>query len=173
MPNAATSITSAPTSTPMIVSALWTMILAGALSTVAFDYFGQSLSPMLGFANLAPVPLANNIIAVVAGEGYRPGAHFLHYFAGIVAYPFGWMFIVEPLGRRLVPWLNWVLLAVLYGVALWVLALYVLAHLVAGNPPFLGFTGITWVALVGHVIFALVTAGVVRWRTATVPSVSA
>ena len=127
MPNAATSITSTPTSTPMIVSALWTMILAGALSTVAFDYFGQSLSPMLGFANLAPIPLANNIIAVVAGEGYRPGAHFLHYFAGIVAYPFGWMFIVEPLGRRLVPWLNWVLLAVLYGVALWVLALYVLA----------------------------------------------
>ena len=52
----------------------------------------------------------------------------------------------------------------LYGVLLWVFALYVMAHLIAGNPPFLGFTGITWVALVGHVLFALVAAAIVRWR---------
>lgn len=52
----------------------------------------------------------------------------------------------------------------LYAVALWVFALYVIAHLVAGNPAFLGFGGITWVALAGHVLFTLVAAGVVRWR---------
>ena len=169
MPSDATSVASARTSSPTIFYALWTMILAGSVSTVAFDYFGQSLSPMFGFANLAPVPLANHIITVLTGEGYRPGAHFLHYLAGIVAYPAGWMFIVQPLARRLVPWLHWLPLSIIYGIALWVLALYFLAHLVAGNPPFLGFTGITWVALVGHVIFALVTAAVVRWRTVAAP----
>jgi hypothetical protein len=35
---------------------------------------------------------------------------------------------------------------------------------IAGNPPLLGFTGITWVALAGHVLFALVAAAMMRWR---------
>lgn len=143
---------------------LWTMILAGAVATAAFDLFGQSLSPMLGFANLAPVPLANNVIQVLFGATYRPGAEFLHYLAGLVAYPFGWMVIARPLATRLAPPLPWWLAAALYGVVLWIFALYVMAHLVAGNPPFLAFTGITWVALVGHVIYALAAAGVVEWR---------
>ena len=149
---------------PISLATLWTMVLAGCVATVAFDYFGQSLSPMLGFANLAPIPLANNIVAVLTGEGSRPAAHLLHYLAGVVAYPVGWIWIVRPLGRRFVPWLHWLPLSVLYGAALWVLALYILAHLVAGNPPFLGFSGITWVALAGHILFAVVAAAVVRWR---------
>ena len=41
-----------------------------------------------------------------------------------------------------------------------------LAHLVAGMKPFLGFTGITWVALVGHVLFGVVVVGVARLREA-------
>lgn len=143
---------------------LWTMILAGAVATVAFDYFGQSLSPMLGFANLAPVPLANQVIKVVYGETYGPGAQFLHYFAGMIAYPVGWMFIAEPLARRLTPGLHWFAVAVIYGIGLWIYALYIMASLIAGQPAFLGFTGITWVALVGHVLFAIVAAMVVRWR---------
>ena len=32
------------------------------------------------------------------------------------------------------------------------------------QPAFLGFTGITWAALAGHVLFAIVAAMVVRWR---------
>lgn len=146
------------------ITTLWTMVLAGATSTVAFDYFGQSLSPMLGFANLAPVPLADNVLRVVFGATYAPGAYLLHYIAGMIAYPVGWMFIAEPLARRVTPSLAWWIVALAYGLALWVFALYFMAHLVAGNPAFLGFTGITWVALVGHVIFALITASVVRWR---------
>jgi len=42
---------------------------------------------------------------------------------------------------------------------------------VAGNPAFLGFGGITWVALVGHVIFAVVAATVFRLRGAANPQV--
>lgn len=145
-------------------ASLWTMILAGAIGTAAFDLFGQSLSPMLGFANLAPVPLANNVIQVLFGATYRPGAELLHYLAGLVAYPLGWMVLARPLAARLLPALHWWLTAALYGIVLWIFALYVMAHLVAGNPPFLAFTGITWVALVGHVIYALAAASVVEWR---------
>lgn len=152
---------------PRLDAALvWTMLLSGAVATVAFDVFGQSLSPGLGFSNLAPVPLANNVIQVLFGAPWRPGAEFLHYVAGLVAYPLGWLLVARPLAARLTPGLAWWGAAALYGVALWVFALYVMAHLVAGNPPFLGFTGITWVALIGHVIYALVAAAVVRWREA-------
>jgi hypothetical protein len=153
-----------PVLPPLSGYTLLTTLLAGAMATVAFDFFGQSLSPMLGFANLAPVPLANNVIRVLFGQTYAPGAQFLHYFTGMVAYPLGWMVVARPLGLWLTPALPWWLVATLYGVVLWVFALYIMAHLVAGNPPFLNFTGITWVALVGHVLFALVTAAVVEWR---------
>ncbi|WP_209001707.1 hypothetical protein [Stappia albiluteola] len=148
----------------LTIKGLWTMALAGACATVAFDFFGQSLSPMLGFANLAPVPLANNVIQVLFGAAYRPGAEFLHYFAGMVAYPLGWILLGRPIARAVIPSLGWVIPAAIYGVLLWIFALYVMAHLVAGNPPFLAFTGITWVALIGHVLFALIAAWAVDWR---------
>ena len=46
-------------------------------------------------------------------------------------------------------------------------ALYVMAHLVTGNKPFLGWTGITWVALWGHIIYALVAATIMEVKGAT------
>jgi hypothetical protein len=138
------------------------MGVAGALSTVAFDFFGQALSPGLGFAGLAPVPLATQVVQVLTGTAWEPAGQFLHYVAGMIAYPLGWMAVAQPLRRRFAPALPWRAAALLYGVALWVFALFVMAHLIAGNPAFLGFTGITWVALVGHVLFAVVTAEVVH-----------
>ena len=143
---------------------LVTMLVAGALATAAFDLYGQALSPMFGFAALAPVPLANSTIQALFGAPYVPGANLLHYIAGLIAYPLGWMLIARPLAARLAPALPWWVAATAYGVALWVFALYVMAHLVAGLPAFLGFTGITWVALIGHVLFALVAAWVVERR---------
>lgn len=149
---------------PIDLKTVGTIFLSGAVATVAFDYFGQSLSPMLGFASLSPVPLANSVIQTVFGAPYPPGANLLHYIAGLIAYPVSWMFIVDPLSRRFVPGLPWWAAAALYGVGLWIFALFIMAHLIAGMPAFLGFTGITWVALVGHVLFALVAAAMVRWR---------
>lgn len=142
---------------------LVTILVSGAIATVFFDLFGQAISPMLGFANLAPVPLATQTWGVIFGQPYTPGGHLLHYVAGLFAYPFGWMFIWRPIVERILP-LPWLLSSVLYGVGLWIFALYIMAHLVAGNPAFLGFTGITWVALAGHVLFAIVAAIVVRAR---------
>ena len=76
------------------------MLVTGCVATIAFDLFGQAISPMLGFANLAPVPLATQTWQVVFGEAYRPGGHLLHYIAGLLAYPIGWMFIWRPLAER-------------------------------------------------------------------------
>lgn len=139
-----------------------TVLVSGGLATLAFDIYGQAISPMLGGARLAPVPLANSVIQTVTGNGYMPGAHLLHYIAGLVAYPLGWLLLARPAWRRLAPALPWAVPAAAYGVGLWVFALFIMAHLVAGLPAFLGFSGITWVALAGHVLFALVAAGVME-----------
>lgn len=76
------------------------------------------------------------------------------------------MFIAKPIADRVAPNLPWVVTAVAYGVVLWIFALYVMAHLVKGNKPFLGWGGITWVALWGHIIYALVAGWVVENRRA-------
>lgn len=145
-----------------------TILTAGAFATLAFDFFGQSLSPWLGFSKLAPVPLANGVIATIFGQGFAPAAHAMHYFVGLIAYSLGWVLVVEPLRARFAPQVPWFAAAVAYGVALWVWALYFMAHLVVGNPAFLGFTQITWVALVGHIIYAVVAAWVTELRAKNV-----
>ena len=142
---------------------LATIIVAGSVATAAFDLFGQAISPMLGFARLAPVGLATQTWGVLFGQPYTPGGNLLHYVAGLIAYPVGWMFIWRPIVGRILP-LPWLISSIFYGVGLWVFALYIMAHLIAGNPAFLNFTGITWVALSGHILFAIVTAIVVRAR---------
>ena len=159
-----------------ILHAIVTVLFAGAAATLAFDFFGQVLSPMLKSvaspylgSKLAPVPLASQVLSKLTGlPGKELGAlglpYGLHILTGLLAYPLGYLLMVRPLHRAVLPALPWAVPAALYGVALWVLALYVLAHLVAGNPAFLGWTGITWVALWGHVIFALVAAAVIEAR---------
>ncbi|MEM6742674.1 MAG: hypothetical protein AAF676_02920 [Pseudomonadota bacterium] len=143
---------------------LTTMLVAGAVATVAFDLFGQALSPLAGYAKLAPVPLAQQTVNVLFGWNSNPMGHLLHYIAGLIGYPFGWLFIARPIARRVTPFLPWPATSAIYGVGLWIFALYVMAHLIAGNPPFLNFTGITWTALWGHVLFAVVAAWVVEIR---------
>jgi hypothetical protein len=83
---------------------------------------------------------------------------------GLVFYVLGYYLLARPVQRSVLPGLHWSVTAVLYGVALWVFALYGMAHLVAGMPAFLGFTGITWVALWGHILYSVVTAGVIEAR---------
>lgn len=139
------------------------MAVAGAAATVAFDAFGQAISPLMGFANLAPVPLATQVWQVLSGAQSEPTGHLLHYVAGLIGYPIGWTLIFAPLAAMLVPRVPTAITATLYGVALWIFAMYFMATLVAGQPLFLGFTGITWVALVGHVVFAWVYFAAMGW----------
>ena len=143
---------------------IFTVLAAGAFATIAFDAFGQGLSPLLGYAKLAPVGLASQTIKTVFGSSPSGLAHLLHTVTGLVFYTLGYLLIARPLQQKIIPSLPWIVTATAYGVALWVFALYIMAHLIAGNKPFLGFTGITWVALWGHILFAIVAAWVMEAR---------
>lgn len=142
----------------------FTLLAAGALATVAFDVFGQALSPLLGYAKLAPVGLAGATLNTVFGANPAGAAYLLHSLTGLIFYVIGYYAIARPVQRAVLPQLRWSVTATLYGVALWVFALYGMAHLVAGMKPFLGFTGITWVALWGHIVYAVVAAAVLETR---------
>ncbi|UWR22207.1 hypothetical protein [Sulfitobacter sp. S190] len=143
---------------------VFTILASGALATVAFDAYGQAISPLLGMAKLAPVGLAQSTLKEVFGAAPSGAAHLLHVITGMVFYVLGYLLIARPVQRAVLPALPWVVTAAVYGVVLWAFALYVMAHLVAGLPAFLGFSGITWVALYGHVIYALVAAWVLEAR---------
>lgn len=143
---------------------IFTTLAAGAFATIAFDAFGQGLSPMLGFSRLAPAPLATQTLATVFGAVPAGAGELLHLLTGLVFYAIGWVAIARPIQLRVLPTMPWIVTAVIYGIVLWVFALYVMAHLVAGNPAFLGFTGITWVALWGHIIYAVVVAATLEMR---------
>lgn len=143
---------------------VFSFLAAGALAIVAFDVFGQSLSPLFGFAKLAPVGLAGSTLNVLVGSNPAGAAYLLHALTGLVFYVIGYYAIARPIQRAVFPKLPWALTALAYGVALWVFALFIMAHLVAGMPAFLGFSGITWVALWGHVVYALVLATILETR---------
>ncbi|MEP3348140.1 MAG: hypothetical protein ABJN34_17220 [Litoreibacter sp.] len=141
---------------------IWTILLAGALATVAFDLFGQGLSPFFGFSKLAPVGLATSTLKSVFGSIPNGTGHIVHTLTGMIAYPLGYMLVARPIQLKVLPSLHWALTATAYGIGLWVFALFFMAYLIAGNAPFLGFTGITWVALWGHIVYALVAAYVIE-----------
>lgn len=154
--------TPAPAST-LSLATVMTVLLAGSFATVSFDLFGQALSPMAGYAKLAPVGLANGTIKTLLGTKIAGGGYLLHMLVGLLAYPLGWLLIARPLSDRLTPWMPKLLVAVAYGIGLWIFALYVMAHLIVGMKPFLDFSGITWVALVGHILYAVAFLGAWRW----------
>lgn len=141
---------------------IWTILFAGALASVAFDLFGQGLSPFFGFAKLAPVGLATGTLKTLFGSVPKGSGHILHALTGMFVYTLGYLLVARPIQRKIIPNLHWAITATAYGIGLWVFALYFVAHLITGNPPFLGFTGITWVALWGHIIYALVAVYVIE-----------
>ncbi|GFE66304.1 hypothetical protein [Litoreibacter roseus] len=145
----------------------WTILTAGALATVAFDLFGQGLAPFFGFAKLAPVGLATGTLKTVFGAVPKGSGDILHILTGLFVYTLGYVLVARPLQQKIVPALPWIVTAVAYGIGLWIFALYGVAHLIAGNKPFLGFTGITWVALWGHIVYAIVAVYLIEKRPFT------
>jgi hypothetical protein len=141
---------------------IWTLITAGALATLAFDLFGQGLSPLAGFAKLAPVGLAQGTIKSVFGAAPKGIGDVVHILTGLMIYSLGYVMVARPIQQKVWPALHWSATAVAYGIGLWVFALYFVAHLIAGNAPFLGWSGITWVALWGHIVYALVLVTVIE-----------
>ncbi len=103
---------------PATVAMAGRMFIAGFVATTEFDFWGQVVSPGMGWATLSPHGLAGELLRTLG----LPSSAF-------------------------------------YGFGLWVFAIGGITS-VAGLPFFLGFTSLTWVALVGHVLYGIVMVAV-------------
>ncbi|TPE48205.1 hypothetical protein FJM51_18440 [Amaricoccus solimangrovi] len=139
-----------------------TILLAGAAADVAWEIWARFVTPLLVGGPLQPAALVQSVF----GFQNWPLAELIHASVGVIFYPIGYLFIARPLQRRLLPGLPVSLTGLGFGVGLWIFALYVMAHLLAGLPAFLGFGPLAWASLAGHLLFGLVTAHVVAWRRA-------
>lgn len=132
------------------------MFVTGFFATVAFDLWGQVISPALGFAKLSPHGLAQSLLGSLGLPNNAFAGYFVHFYVvGLIGYPIGWMFIFAPLWQRVVGNTHWFIPSAIYGFGLWVFAIGGITSL-AGLPFFLNFTGIVWVALIGHVLYGIV-----------------
>ncbi len=139
------------------------IFLSGAVGTLAFDLWGKAIAPLLGLGNLAPVGLARAFLGTLGLPNSAAYGNLIHLFlVGVIAYPVGWLFVARPVAERVTPGLHWTVTSAIYGIGLWIFAIGGIAA-IAGNPAFLGFTRITWVALAGHVIYAVAAAATVAY----------
>jgi len=138
------------------------LFVAGFFASNAFDLWGQVISPALGFANLSPHGLAKSLLGALGLPNSDFAGYFMHfYLVGLVGYPVGWLFIFAPLWRKVIGASHWLLPSAIYGFGLWVFAIGGITA-IAGLPFFLNFSGITWVALVGHMLYGIVLVAVMR-----------
>jgi hypothetical protein len=137
-----------------------TILLAGIAADVTWEIWARGITPFLVGGPLQPAALVQSVF----GFQNWTVAELIHAITGIVFYPIGYLFIARPLQRRILPQLPLALTGIGFGIGLWVFALYIMAHLIAGLPAFLGFIPLAWASLVGHILFGLVVAFVVRFR---------
>jgi hypothetical protein len=144
------------------LATLGAMFVAGAFATMAFDLWGQVISPAMGFANLSPHGLAKSLFAALGLPNSDFAGYFMHfYLVGLIGYPVGWLFVFNPIWQRVIGQTHWFLPSAIYGAGLWVFAIGGITA-IAGLPFFLGFTGITWVALAGHTLYGIVLVAVLQ-----------
>lgn len=145
---------------PLAAATLTTAVLAGAAADLAWEGWARLVTPVLVGGPLQPAALVQSVF------GFQNWfwAEAIHGVVGVVFYPLGYLYFARPVARIATPVLPWWVVGLGFGVGLWVFALYVMAHLIAGLPAFLGFIPLAWASLAGHMIFGLVTAAVVRWR---------
>jgi hypothetical protein len=138
------------------------LFVAGFFASNAFDLWGQLISPALGFATLSPHGLAKSLLGALGLPNSDFAGYFMHfYLVGLLGYPVGWLFIFAPIWRKLIGQSHWRLPSTIYGFGLWVFAIGGITA-IAGLPFFLNFTGITWVALVGHMLYGIVLVAVMQ-----------
>jgi hypothetical protein len=145
---------------PIDGTTLTTAVLAGIAADITWEIWARLITAFLVGGPLEPAALVQSVF----GLSSRLPAEIIHLVVGFLFYPLGYLFIARPLARAVVPWMPWWLVALGYGIGLWIFALYIMAHLIAGLPAFLGFIPLTWASLAGHLLFALVLATVARWR---------
>lgn len=136
-------------------------VAAGGIAGLAiWEAFARLVAPAwIGFP-LDPTGLIEMALGIAGAP-----AQVLHILTGLVAFPLGYALAVRPFAARL----GWPVAGAAYGVALWVFALYGMASLIGGAPPFLGFEPIAWASLVGHVGLGLGIAGAFALLPGTTP----
>lgn len=145
---------------PLTASVLVTAMLAGLAADVTWEVWARLITPLWVGGPLEPAALVQSVFGLQSkflGE-------VIHLVVGVLFYPLGYLFVARPIARAVTPFLPWWVVGLGFGAGLWVFALYVMAHLIAGLPAFLGFIPLTWASLGGHLLFGLITAAVVRWR---------
>jgi len=150
----------APLFPPLVPATLLTAVLAGAAADIVWEGWARFATPLLVGGPLEPAALVQSVFGLES----RTLAELIHGVVGVVFYPLGYLFVARPIARIVTPFLPWWVVGLGFGLGLWVFALYVMAHLIAGLPAFLGFIPLAWASCAGHMIFGLVTAAVVRWR---------
>lgn len=158
-----TSDTQPSVSVPAInFNTLGLMFISGFFATIAFDLWGQVISPALGYATLSPHGLAKSLLGSFGLPNGNFAGYFVHFYVvGLIGYPIGWMFVFAPIWQRVVGQPHWFIPSAIYGFGLWVFAIGGITS-VAGLPFFLNFTGIVWVALVGHVLYGIVLVAMLK-----------
>lgn len=149
---------------PLTVATLGLMFIGGFFGTLVFDFWGQIVSPAFGFSALSPHGLAKSLLGSLGLPDGDFAGYFMHfYLVGLIGYPIGWLFVFAPLWARAVPGApgGWLLASAVYGIGLWVFAIGGITA-IAGLPFFLDFSGITWVALVGHTLYGVAMVASMR-----------
>lgn len=148
---------------PLTGGLIVTALVAGVAADLSWEVWARAITPVLVGGPLQPAALVQSVF----GFSNWALAELIHAIVGIVFYPLGFLYVARPIARVVTPFLPWWVVGLGFGIGLWVFALYVMAHLIAGLPPFLGFIPLTWASLGGHMLFGLVCAAVVRWRERT------
>jgi hypothetical protein len=133
-------------------------LAAGLAADIAWEIWARAITPLLVGGPLEPAALVQSVF----GFDNLLIAEVIHAIVGIVFYPIGFLFIARPLQRMLLPGLPLIVTAIGFGTGLWIFALFVMAHLFAGLPAFLGFIPLTWASLAGHLVFGITVAYVIR-----------
>jgi len=134
------------------------IVTAGLAADISWEIWARAITPLLVGGPLEPAALVQSVF----GFNNLLLAEAIHAIVGIVFYPIGYLFIARPLQRVIIPKLPLIITGIGFGTGLWVFALFVMAHLIAGLPAFLGFIPLTWASLAGHILFGVVVAYVVR-----------
>jgi len=164
--SAAMPLASSPSSTSLLPAltgaTLVTALMAGFAADVTWEFWARVITPTLPGVGGPLEPAA--LVQSVFGFQSIFWAEIIHLVVGFVFYPLGYLFIARPLQRAILPGLPWYLTAAGFGIGLFVFALYVMAHLIAGLPPFLDWIPLAWASLAGHILFGLVVGAIVKWR---------
>lgn len=128
--------------------ALLGLIVGGAFGLVLWEISARLLAPQIIGGPMEPAGLIISVFKSVLGLSLtKHVAEAVHFATGIIGYPLGyWVFTrIVSLGPALD--------GVIWGVILWFVALGLFASL-AGFPFMLGYGNLTWLSLMGHVLYA-------------------